>query len=298
MLIREPAVAGRFYSRDPDRCRAEVDACLVQAARPAARGEPAPPVDRILGGIVPHAGWMCSGGVAARVLRELASRPQPDVAVIFGAVHVPYEGFSSLFPSGAWRTPLGLAGVEDRVARRFRDETDLLTVDPLAHHGEHSIEVEVPFLQRLLPQTLIVPIMVQADPRAAELGAAVGRACRDYGVRAVFLASTDLTHYGPSYGFIPEGVGPQAIRWASDVNDRRMIDLILALHEGDAVGEAMSNRNACGAGAVAATLAACKECGAGRATLLEHTNSYEVLRDMLHEPPRDAVGYAAVVIHE
>src|SRR5262249_7614038 len=156
--------------------------------------------------------------------------------------------------------------------------------DPHAHDREHSIEVEVPFIQHLLSGTLLIPIMVPVNENAATLGAAIGRGCKAYGVDVVFFASTDLTHYGPSYDFSPHGVGPDGLRWAKDVNDRRMIDLMLAMREADAVKEAVSNRNACGAGAVAATIAACKTFGASQATLLEHTTSYEVLKERYDEP--------------
>jgi len=298
MMIREPAVAGMFYARDPARCRAELEQCLDRARARAAEHETPVPSDRILGGIVPHAGWMCSGSVAGRVFSEIAQRSKPAVVVVFGAVHVPYFRLASVFPSGAWETPLGLAPVEGRLAERICGQIGLLYSDPQAHEREHSIEVEVPFIQHLLPDAMIVPIMVRPEADSAKLGQAVGRACRSYGVDAAFLASTDLTHYGPGYGFTPQGVGPAGLKWAKEINDRRMIDLILALKEDAAVAEAQANRNACGGGAIAATIAACKAYGARRATLLEHTNSHEVLSEFYDEPMRDAVGYAAIVFHE
>ena len=138
--------------------------------------------------------------------------------------------------------------------------------------------------------------MVPPNKNAAALGATIGRTCKSYGVDVVFIASTDLTHYGPRYGFVPEGIGGPALTWARDVNDRRMIEMIRQMKDEAVVDEARANQNACGAGAVAATLAACKACGAGRATLLEHTTSFEVLRDRFPEPATDAVGYAGMVI--
>jgi AmmeMemoRadiSam system protein B len=241
-----------------------------------------PPTDRILGGIVPHAGWVCSGATAARVMSAVAERQKPDAVIVFGAIHVRHGPVASLFADGAWETPLGLIQIDKRLAHRLHGQTGLLEIDPHAHEEEHSIEVEVPFIQHLLPNAMIVPIMIPANDKAVALGAAVGRACKAYGANVVFLASTDLTHYGPAYGFTPEGVGG---------------DLILAMRENEAVKEAVANRNACGAGAIAATIAACKASGATQATLLEHTTSYDVLSRTFPEPMRDAVGYAAMVIH-
>ncbi len=294
MMIREPAVAGTFYPRERDRCRAELDACLNRSTQSPAVGEGV--IERPLGGVVPHAGWICSGAVAGRVIREIAERCKPAVVVVFGAIHVTHGPRATVFPSGAWETPLGLAYIEGRVVERMCGQTNLLEPDAHAHEREHSIEVEVPFIQQLLPDSLIVPIMVPATERAAALGTAVGRACENFGVDAIFLASTDLTHYGPGYGFTPKGVGEAGLKWAKEVNDRRMIDLILAMRENDAVSEAGSNLNACGSGAVAATLAACNAMGARRATLLEHTTSHEVLSSLGHrDEARDAVGYAGIL---
>ncbi|MFH1420286.1 MAG: AmmeMemoRadiSam system protein B [Planctomycetota bacterium] len=293
MMIREPAVAGMFYPRDPTECRSEVQACLKLAADRRA----AAPADcrRIVGGIVPHAGWMCSGAVAAGVFDQIAKGPHPTTVVLFGAVHAMHGPKAPLFPSGAWETPLGLARVDDRLAERLQGQTGLLEAAPHAHDREHSIEVQVPFIRHLLPDARIVPIMAPPTDKAALLGRAIGRACKSYGVAAVFIGSTDLTHYGPSYDFTPQGIGPAGLAWAKDVNDRRIIDLILAMRENEVVDEAAANSNACGAGAIAATLGACGAYGATRATLLEHTTSYEVLSRLHDEPARDAVGYASVL---
>ncbi|HVP13119.1 MAG TPA: AmmeMemoRadiSam system protein B [Phycisphaerae bacterium] len=294
MMIREPAVAGMFYPRDPEQCRRELRACLEKAAQAAAGHEPAAVLGRIIGGIVPHAGWVCSGAVAARVFNLVSKEPHPSAVVLFGAVHVAHGPRASFFPSGAWETPLGLVEVDDRLAERLQGHTGLMEPAPHAHDQEHSIEVQVPFIQYLLPDAKIVPIMVPPTNNAAVLGTAVGRACKSLDAQVVFIGSTDLTHYGPGYGFIPAGVGPEGLAWAKNVNDRRMIGLILALNHYGAVEEAEANQNACGAGAVAAAVAACKAYGATRATLLEHTTSFEVLREMYDEPMRDAVGYAAL----
>lgn len=328
MLIREPAVAGMFYPDDAPGCLESVQQFVRRAADPASRGDAtyesipggearrdpsgrvvtpnasAGHVGRILGGVVPHAGWMCSGAVAARVIQQIAQRRvqepgaikgQPLTIVIFGAIHVPHGPRPSIYPSGAWRTPLGLAAVDDALSDALITQSHLLDAVPQAHRYEHSIEVEVPFIQHLLPDARIIPIMTPPAEGAVELGEAVGAICRAGGANVAFLASTDLTHYGPSYGFTPRGVGIDGLRWAKDVNDRRMIDLMLALRAESAVAEAKVNQNACGAGAIAATIAACRACGATRAGLLDHTTSHEALCAVRPERPRDAVGYAGLI---
>lgn len=244
---------------------------------------------------MPHAGWNCSGSVAAAVFREIGAKLRPDVVVIFGAIHVPNVKRASVFPSGAWESPLGMVEIEARLADRMCGQCGLLEASAHAHDREHSIEVEVPFMQHYLPGVPIVPIMVPADEKAADLGGVLGRVCRNFGIHACFLASTDLTHYGPSYRFTPKGVGAEGMAWAKEVNDRRMVQLMLAMIEREAVREAQSNMNACGGGAIAATIAACKAIGAQRAELIEHTTSEEVLTAAGYEPMQDSVGYAGIV---
>lgn len=173
---------------------------------------------------------------------------------------------------------------------------DLLEDNPRAHVGEHSIEVQVPLIQHLFPDAKIVPIAVLPEPAATEIGLAVARAIRNSGCDAVCLGSTDLTHYGPAYGFTPRGYGEKAIQWVRDENDRRMIDLALRLDAEAAVPEAESRTNACGSGAVAATLAAARQLGAERGCLVHYTTSYDVMREQMGERDSDAaVGYAGLI---
>ena len=114
-------------------------------------------------------------------------------------------------------------------------------------------------------------------------------------LRAVFLASSDLTHYGANYGLVPAGTGPAGLQWAAD-NDRRLLDLIAGMEVERIVPEVRKHLNACGAGAIAAMLAACREMGAAEARLVWHTNSYETLAGVAPQSPDNAVGYAAVVV--
>lgn len=299
MPFRMPAVAGRFYPADAARCRAAVTEMMRDAAADCPAADAVGPAAKTtaLGGIVPHAGWICSGAVAARVLAELRARIDPDVVVVFGAVHVAARPVAAVDPAGVWSTPMGEVPIDEALALRVLAMAgQFLIGDAEAHRFEHSIEVELPFVMAAWPQARLLPIMTPPTPAAVDVGRITADACAALGRRAVFLGSTDLTHYGPSYDFTPRGVGEAGICWARDVNDRRMIDLIIDGRAADAVGEARSHRNACGAGAIAATLAAVEWFGAGERRLLRHTTSYDVLR----RPPYsdrsdDSVGYAGLI---
>jgi len=281
-MTRRP-VARPFYAGD---CAAQMDAFLAGFEPPA---EPAKPI----AGIVPHAGWMYSGAVAAKVLRCFQPRA-PETFVLFGAVHSRGARPGAVYPSGSWDTPLGEVAVDEALASTLLEKCPkALVADPASHAQEHSIEVQVPMIRHLYPQARIVPIAMPPGPEASEVGAAVGRALADAGRTVAVVGSTDLTHYGPSYGFAPWGSGAEA-RAKMRENDRRIIDLALAFEADEVVAEARRNSNACGAGAIAATVAAAAAMGADKAALVEYTTSH----DVMHEPAEGfqmAVGYAGVL---
>ena len=289
MMIREPVVAGRFYPMDRESCLRE-----IADMKPPADVAGLP--DRPVAGIVPHAGWMFSGETALAVLTVIKDRRTPKTFVLFGATHR-QVGRNAVFASGGWETPLGIAEVDERLGREVLGRAaDILADDPHAHEGEHSIEVQVPLIQHLFPEARILPIAVPGDETAVALGRIVGRTVSDLEVDAVCLGSTDLTHYGSMYGFTPQGSGPEAVRWVREENDRRMLDLMVRLDAEGAVPEAASHRNACGAGAVAATMAAAREMGAEGGHLVQYTTSFDVMRDRLGRTDYDAtVGYGGVV---
>jgi len=289
MMVREPVQAGRFYAAGAKQCRAELEGCLPRPEELGALPEV------IVGGIVPHAGWMCSGAVAAKTFAGIAQRRRPTTVVVFGAVHWPMRADAAVFSRGAWQSPLGAIDIDDRLAERVLGACPLVHDEPYAHEREHSIEVQVPFIQHYFPKARLLPVMVLPGRGASEVGRAVARAARDSNADAVFVGSTDLTHYGPGYDMVSHGIGAPGLRWAKEQNDRRMIDLILALDAEAVVPEARTRHNACGSVAVAATIAACKEAGATEARLLEHTTSAEVLGEIHRGEMADAVGYAAII---
>jgi len=281
-MKRRP-VAPHFY---PGDSAAQIDAFLAGFDPPA---EPAEP----LAGIVPHAGWAYSGAVAAKVIKSLQPLA-PEAFVIFGAVHSWGARAGAVYAAGSWDTPLGEARVDEALAQLLLEKCPHhLSDDAASHAQEHSIEVQLPMIKHLHPAAGIVPISMPPAETAAAAGAAVGAALAECGRPVAVLGSTDLTHYGPSYGFAPWGAGAAA-REEMRENDRRIIDLALAFDADNVVAEAGANSNACGAGAIAAAAAAAKAMGADKAALIEYTTSHDVMGD----PPdafQMAVGYAGIL---
>jgi len=289
MQIRKPAVAGQFYPEDRETCLAEIRACLPKEV--PAEGLP----DPLLGGLVPHAGWTFSGALAALVFAAIKRRRDTVATfVVFGAAHGYFGAKPVIDASEAWDTPLGRTHLDESLRQTLCDR-GVAVIDASPHRREHSIEVQVPFLQHLFPEAWLLPIIVPANDSAVELGNALAEHAQTSDVAVVYLGSTDLTHYGPRYGFTPMGVGSEALHWARDVNDRQFLDLAVRLEPERLLAHALENGNACGPGAAAAALATARRLGARKGVLLAHTDSNDVMLRETGTTSRDSVGYAAVV---
>jgi len=289
MQIRKPIVAGQFYPGQHDSCVDEISQYLEQSTI----SETLP--ETIVAGIVPHAGWTFSGQLAALVFAAIRqAHEKVNTFVIFGAAHGYLGQQPALYEAGRWITPLGEVTIDEELAEQVLAEQAAVS-DTQAHGSEHSIEVQVPFIQYLFAGAKILPIVVPPAEQAIALGEAVGDIISKAQKKIVCIGSTDLTHYGPRYGFTPMGTGRNALQWASEVNDKEFIDLALKLEAESLLTSAAENSNACGPGAAAAAVAAAKKLGKTKGLLLAHTNSNEVMLHNMGTSSADSVGYAAIV---
>jgi AmmeMemoRadiSam system protein B len=295
--VRAPAVAGYFYPDDPEQCRSEARRLLERAKQAGPdRAAAIPGARRWIGGIVPHAGWVCSGELAAETIAAIGGMGRTDVVVVFGAIHTPLETERAIFdPHPRWAVPGGESILAEDVSNKLLEASSRFAVDERFHRQEHAVEVELPFIQQTWPDARVLPIEIGLNDDAAEIGRRVAKEIERANLSAIFLASSDLTHYGPSYRFTPAGIGLQGLAWAKE-NDRRLLDLVTGMQVERIVPEVTSRANACGGGAIAAMLAACRELGATEARLLRHTNSFEVLSRIGRDSPDNAVGYASVIV--
>ncbi len=186
-MLRLPAVAGRFYPSDPDE--------LSSVVRECARTAPdAPPAVAVKACLVPHAGYMYSGVVAGAVFSRIVL---PRKILILGVRHFPRGQPVAILSSGAWRTPLGDAPVDAALAETLRAACPLLREDSVAHSAEHSLEVQLPFLQVLAPEFAFVPVAL-GTVRYEELvavGEAIGQMIAASREEVLLLATSDLNHY-------------------------------------------------------------------------------------------------------
>lgn len=279
MASRPAMLAGRWYPGSESGARREIEAIL--GPEPEASG---------LGGIVPHAGWMFSGAVAAGVLQALAAAdPKPELVVMFGT-HMGPGTPAHVSRASAFETPLGPIAAEESLAERLAEELSLRDDPADRHEVDNTIEVQLPILKYLLPEVELVVIGPPASLEAVRIGEATARAVKETGKAAAVVGSTDLTHYGPNYGWSPKGHGEEAVRWVKEENDARVVERMLALDPVGVVEEGTSRRSACCPGAAAAALAAARELGASKTSLLQYLTSYDV------RPDRSFVGYAGVIV--
>jgi MEMO1 family protein len=290
MQKRIPIVAGQFYPASPEQCIEEIEQCLKEAPL----NMPLP--KNIAAGIVPHAGWTFSGATAAYVFAAIKKQNHKvDTFVIFGAAHGYLGQMPAVYDKGRWQTPLGEIDIDEELADAIIESKTAVS-NCEAHDSEHSMEVQVPFIQHLFPNAKILPILTPLSGQAIQLGEIVASLISsDDERKIVCLGSTDLTHYGPRYGFTPMGAGKEGLKWAHEVNDKEFIDFSLKLLPEKMLETAQDNYNACGAGAAAAATTVAKSLGKTKGILLSHTNSNDIMLRKMGVAGREAVGYAAII---
>ncbi|HWP85621.1 MAG TPA: AmmeMemoRadiSam system protein B [Terriglobia bacterium] len=280
MIVRRPAAA-HFYAGDCARATERFLRGFSAADLPA----------RITAAVVPHAGWEYSGAVAARVFESIRRQSPPETFVVCGAVHR-WSGGHAVYARGAWATPLGEVAVDEALAAQILQASGGLASDnAAAHDGEHSIEVELPFIKHLFPQAKVVPVAVCPEQNAVALGQRIAQVLRRWPHATAVIGSTDLTHYGDMYHFTPAGYGDRAREWMRE-NDARILRLAEQMRAEEIVPEALRHHNACGPGALAATVAAAAALGCTQGRVIHYTTSFDVVPEREF---RMAVGYAGIL---
>jgi AmmeMemoRadiSam system protein B len=266
-MVRRPVVAGTFYAGTKERLRLQVEDLLPREVKPG----PA------LGVVVPHAGYLYSGRVAGAVYARVEL---PDTVVILGPNHTGLGAGAAIMTYGQWETPLGSVPIDAELGKAILANASVLEEDHLGHLREHSIEVQLPFLQYFERPFSFVPICLFSHEYAVcqNVGQAVAMAVRQAGKRVLLVASTDMSHY--------------ISRDEASPKDRKAIDAILALDpEGLHRVVQREGISMCGFHPTAAMLVAAKALGASRAELVMYTDSGEVTKSV-----DEVVAYAGLII--
>lgn len=267
-MLRLPAVAGQFYPADPRE--------LTRLIRKFSAENPATPKTRARACLVPHAGYIYSGGVAGAVFARVVL---PKQVLVVGVRHSPMGEDLAILSEGAWRTPLGDAPLDASLAQRVKAACPGLREDGVAHSREHSLEVEIPFLQILDPDFSFVPVAVGTlhFEDLQELGMGLARVLKESQDEILLVVSSDMNHYEPDE--------------ATRIKDAKAIDRMEAVDARGLFDVCRKEKiSMCGLGPAVAMLTAMKELGVQMGELVRYATSGDVNGD------REAVvGYAGMI---
>jgi len=246
----------------------------------------------LVGGIVPHAGWFYSGQIAYNVIRELARAARAvDTVVLFGG-HLGPRHPITLMPRGDFWTPLGDIPTDEELSDAIAGcGLSVETEAPEAPQRDNTVELQAPMIRHLFPDARMVVIKAPPNPESLELAQAVVKEAGAMGREVVFIGSTDLTHYGPNYGWAPKGRGAKAQQWVREENDRRFVELTCAMDPEAMMQQALVSQNACCPGAAAAAVECGRQRGAAGGELLVQALS----TDISPAGGDSFVGYAGIV---
>jgi len=269
--IRESVIAGSWYSADPKLLKKEIVMYLDRARPPRLEGE-------LTGIIAPHAGYLYSGAVAAWSYKLLLDNLFDRIIILAPSHHASFPA-ASIYNLGGYRTPLGNVALDRELIEELYKYEDLVRYVPNADSTEHSLEIQLPFLQTVLPSFRLTPVIMgsQDYDYCLNLAKAIASVCS--GKRVLMVASSDLSHYYPYE--------------KAKLLDKVCLDRIDALDPEGLAEEVESRRTqACGAGPMITVMLAGRLLGANRGMVLKYANSGDVSGDM-----SGVVGYAAAAIY-
>lgn len=266
-MIRKPAVAGQFYSGNPTRLREEIRELMGREVTK----------EKVIGIISPHAGYMYSGAVAGFLFNSIEI---PDTVIILGPNHHGIGSKAAMHPSGEWVTPLGNTRINDKLSELIKRNSKITEEDIAAHNYEHSLEVQLPFLQYLNQDVTIVPVCLgYLDyARCRELGIGIAKAVKAYGKDCLIVASSDMTHYETAES--AKRKDGLALREVLTLN----AEGLLRICRNESI-------TMCGVIPVVVMMVAALELGASAAKLVRYSTSGDVTGDN-----ENVVAYAAVTI--
>lgn len=266
-MIRSPVVAGQFYPDSPSQLRAVIEKLVDEKAAK----------EEVIGLVSPHAGYVYSGPVAGAVFSKIEFK---DTFIIIGPNHTGRGKPLSIMTEGTWKTPLGEVEVDSELGKKILAVSGHLKEDRGAHLAEHSIEVQLPFLQYFKRDIKLVPIMLAFSTGAVfkEIGREIARAVKELNREVVIVASSDMTHYEPQE--------------SARSKDGKAIEAMLELNEDELLKRVDElNISMCGYAPAVVLISAAKELGAGSAELVKYQTSGDTTGDYT-----SVVGYAGIII--
>jgi AmmeMemoRadiSam system protein B len=266
-MIRKPAVAGRFYPANPGELKKMIEGFIT----PGEKKIKAKAV------VSPHAGYIYSGAVAGAVFSQIEI---PNKIIILGPNHTGYGAQTAIMTEGSWELPFGEVAIDEEFARLILEKSTILSEDVEAHLYEHSLEVQLPFIQYLKEDITIVPIALAThnQGKLTEIGEAIGEAIAESKEEVLMVASSDMTHYEDQK--------------SAEQKDKLAINEILALSPEKLLDTVVSySITMCGVAPVVIALISANKLGAKSAKLIKYATSGDISGDY-----SQVVGYAGIII--
>jgi AmmeMemoRadiSam system protein B len=278
--LRKPAVAGSFYAGDSKSLNMQIENCFLHKIGPGEIPAVNPKRENnIIGLVSPHAGYMYSGPVAANGFHKIALDGTPDTIIILGPNHRGFGEDISIMVEGKWETPLGKLEIDTDIAENILKNSKIIKNDTRAHQYEHSIEVQLPFIQYIFGKDIkFVPICMTRQDINTDIEIAQSICSSVVGKNILIVASSDFTHYETQE--YAENVDKQAINAILEFNPKKLYNMIYR-----------QNLTMCGPGPITAMLITSKTLGAKKAELLKYATSGDItgMYDQV-------VGYASLIV--
>jgi len=271
MDIKKMTFAGSWYPASARECETSIQGFLKESQGSLQNGN-------FLGGIVPHAGWYYSGSIACRVIASLksdeTSDEKIDTIILFGA-HMHKQSEPFILTHGFVETPFGDIEVDKDLTDKISDGISLRRRSPQKFPDENTFELQFPFIKYFYPDAKIVVCGVAPSFFASIIGSMTVEETNKMSRNIKVVGSTDMTHYGPDFGFTPAGTGKEAVQWVKNENDKNAIKAMLEMDESKIIAQGLENKSMCCAGAAAATASACKKLGAVKSIELDYATSFD-----------------------
>jgi len=269
-IIRQPQVAGQFYSSSRQGLKNQIEALIDKQAQK---------ID-VIACMLPHAGYIYSGGVAGQTVSRINIK---NKIILLGPNHTGYGTRYSIMPEGIWQTPLGEISIDSHLAGEILNHSQYLEADNAAHTYEHSLEVELPFLQYFKTDFEIVPIIFLSEELEIlkKIGEEIANTIKECNLKdsTIIVASSDMTHYEPQDQ--AQKKDKEAIQAILELNEDKLIDRIQYL-----------NISMCGYAPAITMISAAKLLGAKTAKLIKYQTSGDVTGDK-----SSVVGYAGIIVY-
>lgn len=285
MKLSQSMFAGSWYPSDKNKCADTIEEFISDFKSTENLGRTP------FAAVVPHAGWFYSGKIACNTINALSIGGKPDILVVFG-MHMHVLSKPCMTGSGEWETPFGPLEVDEAFALDVESGSGIRFEKGWSNFSrDNTIELQMPFIRYFFGDVRVVGIGVPPSETAITVGRQVIRSAEKLGLRIKIISSTDLTHYGDNYGFLPKGRGAAALEWVKKDNDARIIEKICSLDPQAIIREALERQNACCPGSIAAFASAATEKGvSGPAQLLGYYTSCDIMAS------DSFVGYAGIVV--